>query len=138
MTERNHEIKKMIGRTKNMTWIGYYLRRYKIDELPQLINVLFGKMSLVGPRPSIRDHLNKMSEKEKKRYTVRPGMTGLAQVSGNIHIDWQERYKFDLHYVNNISFMNDIKILSRTVMLVLTGEKKYVNEPLEIRITNEV
>lgn len=135
MTDEKREVTKIIGKAEGVTKIGYYLRRYKIDELPQLINVCKGEMSLVGPRPSIVEQLEEMTENEKKRYSVRPGMTGLAQVSGNIHISWPERYKYDLKYVNNVLFLNDLRILIRTILIVMRGEEKFVDSPLTIRET---
>lgn len=132
MTDQKHEVKKMFGKKDNITSVGYYLRSYKIDELPQLLNVLKGDMSLVGPRPSMSEQLVDMNEEEKRRYSVRPGMTGLAQVSGNIHLGWEKRYKYDLKYINNISLINDLKIVFRTVLLIIIGEKKFINKPLNI------
>jgi len=137
MTDKERSVSKVIGRDKGVTRVGYYLRRFKIDELPQLINVLKGEMSLVGPRPSIKEQLEDMSEKEKERYSVRPGMTGLAQVCGNIHISWKKRYKYDLKYVHNISFINDLKIILRTIQIIIAGEEKFINKPLRIHETKK-
>jgi lipopolysaccharide/colanic/teichoic acid biosynthesis glycosyltransferase len=120
MVHKKREVgdKPIIGKAPDVTYVGYVLRRFKMDEFPQLINVLIGDMTLVGPRPSIRKQLQNMSEREKERYSVRPGLTGLAQVSGNIHLSWPERYKFDLEYIDNISMMNDLRILIRTFLLI--------------------
>lgn len=133
MTNEKREVsdEPLIGKAPGVTPIGYILRRLKIDELPQLIHVLTGKMSLVGPRPSIPGQLKSMNEKQKQRYSIRPGLTGLAQVSGNIHLSWPQRYEFDLQYVNNISLFNDIRIIVRTVFLIVRGEKYYLNKPLK-------
>jgi lipopolysaccharide/colanic/teichoic acid biosynthesis glycosyltransferase len=133
-----HEVRKVgktpvIGRADGVTALGYYLRRFKVDELPQLLSVVKGEMSLVGPRPSIAEHLDSMSEREKRRYSVRPGLTGLAQVSGNIHLPWQERYRYDLEYIEKITALNDLRILWRTVMLVFRGEEYYKDRPLHLR-----
>lgn len=136
MTNKKHKVKKIYGRSDEVTAVGYYLRRFKIDELPQLLNVLIGDMSLVGPRPGVPEQLEEMTNKTKKRYTVRPGITGLAQVSGNIYLDWEDRFVFDLRYIKNITFLNDLKILVRTAMLIIVGEKKYVNKPLIINVKN--
>ena len=135
MTNVKREVgdKPIIGKADGVTKIGYYLRRFKVDELPQLLNVLMGQMSLVGPRPSVPQQLAQMSEEEKRRYSVSPGLTGLSQISGNIHLSWQERYKFDLIYVDNITFLNDIGILFRTIFIVINGEEKYLNKPFQIR-----
>lgn len=137
MTDRKHEVKSVIGRAEGVTWIGFYLRRLKIDELPQLFNVLKGEMSLVGPRPSVPEQLGDMSERSRKRYLVRPGMTGLAQVSGNIHLEWEERYKYDLMYIKNISFINDFKIILRTIRLIFVGEEEFIRNPPKLIITDE-
>lgn len=132
MTDEEREVKKIVGRSDGVTRIGYYLRRYKIDELPQLFNVVKGQMSMVGPRPSIVKQLEQMEGEQKKRYSVRPGMTGLAQVSGNIHIPWEERFVFDLRYIGNVTFLNDVRILGRTFLIIFTGEEKFKDNPLSI------
>ena len=120
----------IIGKADGVTKVGYYLRRYKIDELPQLLNVLLGDMSLVGPRPSVPEQLKAMSDEEKRRYSVRPGLTGLAQINGNIHLSWKERFVYDLEYVNDVTFWNDIKIIFKTIFIVILGEKKFINKPM--------
>lgn len=132
MTNEKHEVgtSPIIGRTKGVTNVGYYLRRFKIDELPQLVSVLKGDMSLIGPRPSIPSHLNQMTQIEKMRYSISPGLSGLAQVSGNIHISWSERYQKDLEYIRNISFLNDLKIVIRTAQIIVIGEAYFVKKPL--------
>lgn len=135
MTDEKREVSKVIGNDKGVTRVGYYLRRFKIDELPQLINVLKGEMSLVGPRPSIEEQLEEMNKHEKKRYSVRPGMTGLAQVSGNTQISWSARYEYDLKYMNNVSYVNDMKIILRTILIVIKGEEEFVNRPLKLKET---
>lgn len=122
----------IIGKADGVTKVGYHLRRFKIDELPQLLNVLFGDMSLVGPRPSVPEQLKQMSEAEKQRYSVRPGLTGLAQINGNIHLTWKERFVYDLKYVSHVTFWNDLKIIFRTVFIVILGEQKFLNKPIVI------
>lgn len=122
--------KPIIGKAEGVTKVGYHLRRFKIDELPQLLNVLFGDMSLVGPRPSIPEQLSQMSDAEKQRYSVRPGLTGLAQINGNIHLTWKERFVYDLKYVSHVTFWNDLKIVFRTVFIVILGEQKFLNKPI--------
>ncbi len=105
---------------------GRYLRRFKVDELPQLLNVLAGEMSLVGPRPPLPLLLSEMSEKDKVRFDVVPGLTGLAQVNGNIHLSWPERFQYDLEYVRTRSLSLDIRILLKTVLIVIFGEGRFV------------
>lgn len=113
-----------------ITPIGRILRRTKVDELPQLINVLRGEMSLVGPRPERIASLQDYDSEITKRLNMLPGMTGLAQVSGNIYLDLKERYRLDVHYVENFSLWLDLKILLRTVGVILLGEERYVDKPL--------
>jgi undecaprenyl phosphate N,N'-diacetylbacillosamine 1-phosphate transferase len=118
-----------------ITQVGRFLRRTKIDELPQLINVVRGEMSLVGPRPERIASLQEYDDEIAKRLNMRPGMTGLAQVSGNIYLDLTERYKLDVYYVENFSLWLDIRILARTFGVVVLGEQRFVDRPL-IDLTN--
>lgn len=113
-----------------VTSIGRFLRRTKIDEIPQVLNVLKGEMSLVGPRPERIASLEDYDDEISKRLNMRPGMTGLAQVSGNIYLNLQDRYRFDVYYVENYSLWLDIKIIFRTVGVVLFGEDKYIDKCL--------
>jgi undecaprenyl phosphate N,N'-diacetylbacillosamine 1-phosphate transferase len=109
--------------TKNdprVTRVGNVLRKTKIDELPQLLNVLNGTMSLVGPRPTVAEDVARMDATQRRRCDVRPGITGLAQVSGSTALSWPERIKYDLQYVDNVSLLLDIQILLKTVALLLT------------------
>lgn len=113
-----------------ITSIGKVLRRTKIDEIPQVLNVLIGEMSLVGPRPERVSSLIDYDDEISKRLKMRPGMTGLAQVSGNIHLDLKDRYKYDVYYVENFSIWLDLKIMIRTFGVVFFGEDKYINRSL--------
>jgi lipopolysaccharide/colanic/teichoic acid biosynthesis glycosyltransferase len=113
-----------------ITLIGKFLRRSKIDEIPQVLNVLKGEMSLVGPRPERVASLDDYTEEISKRLNMKPGMTGLAQVSGNIYLDLADRYKFDVHYVENFSLWLDLRIVIRTIGVVLLGEERYVDKCL--------
>ena len=106
-----------------VTKIGWFLRRFKIDELPQLWNVLIGDMSIVGPRPGVAEHLENLDEVGKKRLLVRPGLTGLAQINGNIYLSWPERWRYDAEYVERHTFWLDCWIIWRTVFVVFFGEK---------------
>ena len=110
---------------ERMTSFGKLLRRTKIDELPQLWNVLVGDMSLVGPRPTVKEQTDKYNDYQRQRLNMRPGMTGLAQVNGNISLTWDERFVYDIEYVNNFSVLLDIKILCKTVLVVIMGEEKF-------------
>ena len=113
-----------------VTAIGKLLRRTKIDEIPQVLNVLKGEMSLVGPRPERIASLADYDDEISKRLNVSPGMTGLAQVNGNIYLSLEDRYKFDIYYVENFSVWLDIKIIYRTMGVVLLGEDRYINNYL--------
>ncbi len=113
-----------------VTSIGRFLRRSKLDEIPQCLNVLKGQMSLIGPRPERVASLEDYDEEISKRLRMLPGMTGLAQVSGNIYLDLQQRYKLDVYYVEHYSLWLDIRILARTVGVVLLGEEHYLGKPL--------
>ncbi|MGM8213833.1 sugar transferase [Virgibacillus sp. W0430] len=113
-----------------ITTIGKFLRRSKIDEIPQVLNVLKGEMSLVGPRPERITSLADYDEEISKRLNMNPGMTGLAQVSGNIYLSLEERYKYDVYYVEHYSLLLDLKIIIRTVGVVLFGEGRYVDKCL--------
>lgn len=119
---RKHDQQIMPG-SSQVTRVGALLRRLKIDELPQLFNVLLGDMSLVGPRPAMPTLLEELDELGRERLDARPGLTGLAQVNGNIYLSWPERWKLDAHYVRNVSLGLDLKILARTAAIVLLGEE---------------
>ena len=101
---------------------GRVLRKLSIDEIPQLFNVLKGDMSLVGPRPLLPRYLPYYTKKERKRHQVRPGITGLAQITGRNHLEWDERLALDVHYVENWSLWLDLKIIILTIIKVLKRE----------------
>ena len=126
--ERDPNVKRTYLQDPDITRIGGLLRRFKIDELPQIWNVFIGDMSLVGPRPALPSLYEKFGEIAKKRCEVRPGMTGWAQVNGNIYLPWEERLCLDREYVDRMSFMLDLRILVKTVAIVLFGEEKYIKK----------
>ena len=119
---------EVTGNDSRITPFGKFLRRYKIDELAQLINILKGDMSIVGPRPTLPDYIDQYEEWELKRFYVRPGLTGLAQINGNIYLQRQEKSMYDIKYVEKISFLNDMKIILKTVAIVIFGEDKFINK----------
>ena len=121
----NRSIRQTFNTDPEVTWIGKVMRRTKIDELPQLINVVKGDMGLVGPRPCLMITYEEMPEWAKERFKVRPGMTGLAQINGNIFLSWEERWKYDIQYVKTLSILNDIKIVFKTILVVIFGEDKF-------------
>ena len=102
-----------------LTKFGSFIRSTSIDELPELINILKGDMSIVGPRPLLVEYLALYNEEQKHRHDVRPGLTGLAQVNGRNCITWEEKFKYDVEYVNNVSFINDCKIILKTIQKVV-------------------
>jgi lipopolysaccharide/colanic/teichoic acid biosynthesis glycosyltransferase len=102
-----------------VTAVGRFLRRYSIDELPQLINVLRGEMSLVGPRPALPWEVELLNKEQRRRHTVLPGMTGLWQVSGRNQLSSAQMFAIDLEYIDRCSFMTDLKILLRTPRAVI-------------------
>jgi len=106
-------------------FIGGILRRTKIDELPQIVNVLLGDMSIVGPRPCLQETKDEMPEWALQRFAVRPGLTGISQTQGNIALSWEERWKLDVEYVNNHSIALDCKIIFKTVLVILLGEERF-------------
>lgn len=119
---------EVTGNDARITPFGKFLRRFKIDELAQLINILKGDMSIVGPRPTLPDYIDKYEEWELKRFYVRPGLTGLAQINGNIYLQRQEKSMYDIKYVERVSFLNDMKIIVKTVAIVIFGEDKFINK----------
>jgi lipopolysaccharide/colanic/teichoic acid biosynthesis glycosyltransferase len=100
---------------------GWWLRKYKIDELPQLLNVLSGDMSLVGPRPTVQEDLERMTPVQLQRLLVSPGLTGLAQTRGNTTLNWPERIELDLAYVRSLTLAQDLRIIADTVWQVVSG-----------------
>jgi len=108
-----------------ITPVGRILRRAKIDELPQLFIVLRGDMSLVGPRPTIMEQIRQYDAFRRRRLEVRPGIAGLAQVNGNTAISWDERIRYDIYYVDHMSFGLDLMILCKTAMTVILGEAAF-------------
>lgn len=104
---------------KRLTKYGRLLRSTSLDELPELINIVKGDMSIVGPRPLLVKYLPLYNEEQKHRHDVRPGLTGLAQINGRNAVSWEEKFKLDVEYVNNISFAGDIKIIIDTVKVVI-------------------
>jgi len=113
---------------ERITRIGALLRRTSLDELPNLFNVLQGEMSIVGPRPTVQVQVDRYTERQRGRLTVRPGITGWAQVNGRASLPWNERIELDLWYVEHASLMLDLRILAATIRMVLTGHGLYKGE----------
>lgn len=115
-----HDEEGLTGVPDNIPRSGKVIRRLKLDELPQLINIIKGEMSFVGPRPYIEIECTGLAA---ERYEMRPGLTGLAQVNGNTELCWEERTAYDLEYIRNFTLWMDIRILLRTIRVILLGEK---------------
>jgi lipopolysaccharide/colanic/teichoic acid biosynthesis glycosyltransferase len=109
----------------NITPLGRFLRRSKIDETPQLWNILRGDMSIIGPRPTIMDQVVRYDAFERRRLDVRPGLTGLAQVNSNATMSWPERIKYDVYYVDHFGPLMDAWIVIKTVAVVILGEQRF-------------
>jgi lipopolysaccharide/colanic/teichoic acid biosynthesis glycosyltransferase len=110
---------ELVSDEKRLTSFGRFLRSTSLDELPELFNVLLGQMSLVGPRPLLVEYLPLYSKEQNRRHHVRPGLTGLAQVNGRNAISWKERLDYDVYYVDHVSLWLDIKIVVKTILVVL-------------------
>ncbi|MBM0650187.1 sugar transferase [Capnocytophaga genosp. AHN8471] len=119
MNDRRDAKGQLLPDAERLTKIGTFVRKTSLDEIPQLLNVLKGDMSLIGPRPLLVKYLPYYSKREQLRHTVRPGITGLAQVNGRNKLNWDDRLELDAQYVENLSFLLDIKILFRTIVNVL-------------------
>jgi lipopolysaccharide/colanic/teichoic acid biosynthesis glycosyltransferase len=108
-----------------ITRVGRQLRRFSLDELPNLVNVLRGDMAIVGPRPTVQEQVDRYTERQRRRLEVRPGITGWAQVNGRTSLPWPERIELDVWYVENRSAFLDLKILAKTARMLATGHGLY-------------
>jgi len=124
---------QLLPDAERVTAVGRWLRRTSLDEMPELVNILAGQMSLVGPRPLPVAYLPLYDEKQRRRHEVRPGLTGLAQVHGRNRLTWEERFAYDVDYVDHLSLLLDLKIIWRTVSVVIHGRGEAVGE----RLTSE-
>jgi len=129
MTDARDAQGNLLPDAERLTALGHFLRRFKLDELPQLLNVLRGDMSIVGPRPGLLSQLAEYDANARKRLLVRPGLTGLAQINGNTYLSWSERWQYDTEYVDHLSFRLDAWIIWRTFAVILRGEGKFVRFP---------
>jgi sugar transferase EpsL len=122
MTDEKDENGVPLPDEKRLTETGKFIRKYSLDELPQLINVVKGDLSLVGPRPLLMEYLELYDENQMRRHEVKPGITGWAQVNGRNAISWEEKFELDVWYVDNQSFLLDMKILYLTLLKVVKSE----------------
>ena len=138
MNDKKDENGVLLPDSIRLTRFGKILRSTSIDELPSLINIIKGDMSLVGPRPLLVQYLPFYKANEKKRHSVRPGLTGLSQIKGRNNLDWNERLMTDVFYTESISFLSDIKIIVKTVMKVIKREDINVVDISTLKDLNEV
>lgn len=122
MTDERDENGDLLPDEKRLTSFGKKLRSTSLDELPELLNILKGDMSLVGPRPLLVQYLPLYNKRQHRRHNVKPGITGLAQINGRNSISWEEKFEYDVQYVENLSFKEDIRILFQTVFKVFSRE----------------
>ena len=132
MTNKKDEDGNLLPDELRLTKLGKFLRKTSLDEIPEFINILKGDMSFVGSRPLLVEYLPYYTEEEHHRHDVRPGLTGLAQVNGRNNLDWDKRLKKDIEYVNNITFINDTKIILKTI------KKVFAREDIIIRGTGNI
>ena len=122
MTNKKDKDGNLLPDDQRLPRFGRFLRKTSLDELPEIFCILIGTMSFIGPRPLLVEYLPYYTKKEHHRHDVRPGLTGLAQINGRNNLDWDRRFKMDLEYVDNISFINDIKIAINTIKKVIFKE----------------
>ena len=133
MTDEKDENGNLLPDSKRLTKFGKILRSTSLDELPELVNILKGEMSIVGPRPLLVEYLQLYNEEQKHRHDVRPGLTGLAQISGRNAITWEEKFEEDIIYIHKMSFIEDTKIIFKTIVKVFKREgiSQKENETME-------
>jgi lipopolysaccharide/colanic/teichoic acid biosynthesis glycosyltransferase len=122
MNDKKDTKGNLLSDTERITKVGAFVRKTSLDEIPQLINVLKGDMSLIGPRPLLVQYLPLYNKTQKRRHEVRPGITGWAQINGRNAISWKQKFEYDVWYVEHLSFLLDVKILFRTIMKVFKTE----------------
>ena len=122
MTDEKDAEGKLLPDNIRLTKFGAFIRKFSLDEIPQLLNVLKGDMSIVGPRPLLFKYLPLYNEEQKKRHLVKPGITGWAQINGRNAISWKQKFTLDVYYQQNISFVLDVKIIFLTILKVIKSE----------------
>ena len=122
MTNETDEYGELLPKEERLTSFGKTLRSTSLDELPELVNILKGDMSIVGPRPLLMKYLPLYNEHQRRRHLVRPGLTGYAQANGRNALSWEEKFDLDVEYVDNVTFLMDVKIILKTVAIVFKRE----------------
>lgn len=139
MVDKRNSNGKLLSDEERLTGFGKKIRSMSLDELPELINILKGDMSFVGPRPLLVDYLSRYNEKQKHRHDVRPGLTGLAQISGRNTLPWKEKFEDDIKYIENITLWSDLKIMWNTIATVIKGDgiNSETSATMEVFMGNE-
>ncbi|TWH99157.1 lipopolysaccharide/colanic/teichoic acid biosynthesis glycosyltransferase [Flavobacterium tiangeerense] len=137
MNDKMDDKGNLLSDTKRLTTIGSFVRKASLDEIPQLINVILGDMSLIGPRPLLVSYLPYYTNEERLRHTVLPGITGLAQVNGRNTVKWDDRLRYDVEYVKNISFRNDVLIIINSINVVLFSKGLSVDPSILMKDLND-
>ena len=122
MNDKKDKDGKLLSDEVRLTAVGKFVRKTSLDEIPQLLNVIIGDMSLIGPRPLLTDYLHLYNDFQNRRHEVKPGITGWAQVNGRNAISWDKKFEYDVWYVDNIGFLLDCKIILKTVQKVIQSE----------------
>lgn len=122
MNDKKDQNRNLLPDSKRLTTVGEFIRKTSLDEIPQLLNVIKGDMSLIGPRPLLKDYLPLYNEFQKRRHEVKPGITGWAQVNGRNTISWEQKFQYDVWYVDHLSFLLDVRIFFLTIKKVFKSE----------------
>lgn len=136
MTERCDSSGKLLPDAQRLTQIGKFIRSISLDEIPQLLNVIKGDMSLIGPRPLLTKYLPLYNDVQRRRHEVRPGITGWAQVNGRNTISWQQKFEYDVWYVDHVSLSLDMKILVKTILKVFKREGINSDKSITMEVFN--
>lgn len=125
MNDRTNNKGELLPPSQRLTKAGIFVRKYSLDEIPQLLNVIKGDMSLIGPRPLLIRYLPRYNDFQKQRHNIKPGITGWAQVNGRNAISWEQKFEYDVWYVNHLSFLLDLKIIIKTIYKVFKKDGIY-------------
>ncbi|WP_196889214.1 sugar transferase [Aureivirga sp. CE67] len=136
MNDKKDQFGNLLPNHERITKVGSFIRKSSLDEIPQLINILKGDMSLIGPRPLLPKYLSLYNENQKRRHNVKPGITGLAQVNGRNTITWTQKFEFDVYYVDNASLILDLKIIFKTFLKVIKRSDINVSEKVTMEAFN--
>lgn len=137
MNDKRDDLGKLLPDNLRLTPFGKFVRKTSLDEIPQILNVIKGDMSIIGPRPLLPEYMPYYTAKERSRHKVKPGITGWAQINGRNNLDWDERLKHDIFYVDNLSFVLDFKILILTIYKVLKSDNVVVDSSSVLKDLND-